>query len=49
MRILGVLILTLFSSQGFCSDVIQGEVEAQSLNMSAVIMFLIFVLRCAGT
>ena len=44
MRILGVLILTLFSSQGFCSDVIQGEVEAQPLNMSAVIMFLIFVL-----
>ena len=44
MKVLGLLILSLFSSQGFCSDVIQGEVETQPLNMSAVIMFLILFL-----
>ena len=38
----------LFSQYGLCSDVIQGEVETQPLNMSAVVMFLIFVFATLG-
>jgi cation/acetate symporter len=48
MKRLFPFIFILVSSQGFCTDVIQGEVEKQPLNISAVIMFLIFVLATLG-
>lgn len=44
MRVGLFLALLIFSSYGLCAQVLQGEVESQPLNMSAVIMFSIFVL-----
>ncbi len=38
----------LFSEAGWCTDAIQGAVEKQPLNISAVIMFLIFVFATLG-
>ncbi len=48
MRTLFLLIGSLFSSLAWCTDTIQGEVEKQPLNISAVIMFLIFVTGTLG-
>ena len=48
MKLLIVLLSLFLSQQGFCSDVIQGEVETQPLNIAAVVMFLIFVLATLG-
>lgn len=38
----------LFSSYGHCADPLRGEIEKQPLNLSAIIMFLIFVLATLG-
>lgn len=48
MNILISVILIFFSQQGFCTDVIQGDVKTQPLNISAVVMFLIFVFATLG-
>ncbi len=42
------LVMILFSSVGNCTDAITGEVEKQPFNLSAVIMFLIFVVATLG-
>ncbi len=43
MRFLFFVSTTLFSPVGWCTDALEGIVEKQPLNVSAVIMFLIFV------
>lgn len=48
MKSLFLLTFILFSPKGWCADVVDGTVEKQSLNMPAVIMFLIFVTATLG-
>jgi len=48
MRMQLFLAMILFSSYGSCTDAITGEVEKQPFNLSAVIMFLIFVVATLG-
>ncbi|MFK8067763.1 MAG: cation acetate symporter [Gammaproteobacteria bacterium] len=48
MKTLFLFIGSFFSSFAWCADAIQGEVQKQPLNISAVIMFLIFVTATLG-
>lgn len=48
MKFLFFLSVSLFSSAGLCVNVIEGVAEKQPLNVSAVIMFLIFVVATLG-
>ena len=43
MRFLTFVSTVVFSQAGWCTDTLEGTVEQQPLNISAVIMFLIFV------